>query len=55
MMYFDTKPEPLSKQFLIDRGYCCGNRCINCPYWPKYIKDNTKLRKQNESSDKESS
>jgi uncharacterized protein (TIGR00290 family) len=22
----------LTRAFLLDRGYCCGNRCRNCPY-----------------------
>jgi uncharacterized protein (TIGR00290 family) len=22
----------LTRQFLLNRGYCCGNRCRNCPY-----------------------
>jgi hypothetical protein len=22
----------LSREFLLDRGYCCGNGCRNCPY-----------------------
>ena len=32
--------KPLSKKFLIKRGYCCGNKCTNCPYHPPHIKDN---------------
>jgi len=24
--------EPLSKNFLLKRGYCCNNGCKNCPY-----------------------
>lgn len=27
--------KPLSREFLINRGYCCGNGCKNCPYYPK--------------------
>lgn len=23
---------PLSRQFLLDRGYCCHTGCTNCPY-----------------------
>jgi Zn-finger protein len=34
---------PLSKQFLVDRGRCCGNGCLNCPYIPKHTKDVTTL------------
>ena len=28
----------LSKEFLLSRGSCCGNKCTNCPYYPKYKK-----------------
>jgi len=24
--------EPLSREFLLERGYCCENNCKNCPY-----------------------
>ncbi len=24
--------QPLSREFLLRRGYCCNNNCINCPY-----------------------
>ena len=24
--------EPLSREFLLNRGYCCKNGCTNCPY-----------------------
>jgi peptide deformylase len=33
----------LSKEFLTQRGYCCGHGCLMCPYEPKHIKDNTIL------------
>ena len=26
------KYEPLSREFLLKRGYCCDNGCKNCPY-----------------------
>lgn len=26
------KPQPLSKEYLLNRGYCCNNGCTNCPY-----------------------
>ena len=32
--------KPLSKEFLLNRGYCCGNGCLNCPYIPKHQKHN---------------
>jgi len=24
--------KPLSREFLLKRGFCCNNGCINCPY-----------------------
>jgi hypothetical protein len=32
--------QPLSKEFLLERGVCCGNGCRNCPYTPKHTKGN---------------
>ena len=31
----------LSKEYLLERGYCCGHGCLMCPYIPKHIKGNT--------------
>ena len=28
----DTDMKPLSREFLLSRGYCCHNNCRNCPY-----------------------
>jgi len=33
----------LSREFLTERGYCCGHGCLMCPYEPKHTKDNTIL------------
>ena len=33
----------LSREFLTQRGYCCGHGCLMCPYQPKHEKDNTIL------------
>jgi hypothetical protein len=30
--------KPLAREFLLSRGYCCGNKCKNCPYTPKHTK-----------------
>jgi hypothetical protein len=27
--------EPLSREFLLNRGHCCNNGCKNCPYKEK--------------------
>ena len=24
--------KPLSRKYLLKRGYCCNNGCLNCPY-----------------------
>jgi len=33
MLYTSIKMiEPLSKEFLLARGYCCESNCVNCPY-----------------------
>lgn len=34
----------LTSLFLLKRGYCCGNKCSNCPYIPTGIKGNTKTK-----------
>ena len=27
--------KPLSREFLLNRGFCCNNGCLNCPYKTK--------------------
>lgn len=34
----------LTKKFLSERGYCCGNGCKHCPYFPKHTKGNRTLK-----------
>jgi hypothetical protein len=36
--------KPLTKEFLLARGYCCHNGCKNCPYKEK--KDNKSVEKK---------
>jgi len=43
----------LSREFLTERGYCCGNGCLMCPYEPKHIKNNKVLSNFCERCDKE--
>ena len=33
------KPQPLSREFLLKRGFCCNNGCTNCPYKMKSKQD----------------
>ena len=30
--YFEEGLMVLTAHFLLNRGYCCGNGCRNCPY-----------------------
>lgn len=32
----------LTAHFHEKRGYCCGNKCRECPYDPKHEKETTK-------------
>ena len=32
----------MSAKALLERGFCCGLKCTNCPYIPKYQKGNKK-------------
>lgn len=40
-------------QYLLDRGYCCGNGCVNCPYDYKAVpepKRSALLAKRNQDT-----
>ncbi|MDX9882009.1 MAG: DUF5522 domain-containing protein [Prolixibacteraceae bacterium] len=34
----------MTESYLVRRGYCCSNGCLNCPYWPRAQKGNRVLR-----------
>lgn len=34
----------MSKSYLTKRGYCCGNGCKHCPYFPPHQKGNRELK-----------
>jgi len=36
---------PLSKEFLLSRGSCCNNGCLNCPYGESLTK---RVEKEND-------
>lgn len=40
--YFDSGLMVLTKKFLLDRGYCCGNGCRHCPYYGDDAKGQSK-------------
>jgi len=41
----------MTKFFHEKRGFCCGSGCLNCPYEPRHIKKNTKLKDKNDKKD----
>ena len=34
----------MTAKYLRERGYCCGNGCRHCPYFPKAQKGNRNLK-----------
>lgn len=39
------EPIPLTREYLIQKGRCCGSKCVNCPYFPAYMKGSTDIKK----------
>ena len=33
----------MTKHYHIKRGFCCGSKCLNCCYYPPFIKGNNVL------------
>lgn len=42
----------LTEDFLLKRGYCCGNGCKNCPYFPQERGSNI-IKEKGTSGEKE--
>lgn len=38
--------KPLTREFLLARNKCCGNKCLNCPYMPKHKKGSTEPQEE---------
>lgn len=38
--YLENGKVIMTAKYLLERGACCGNNCVNCPYHPKAIKGN---------------
>ena len=36
----------MTEFYLVKRGYCCSNGCRHCPYSPRAVKGNRKLRSE---------
>lgn len=35
--------KPLDKQTLASNGSCCGLKCKNCPFTPRWVKGSSKI------------
>lgn len=44
--YNDKGMVVFTETFHINRGFCCGNRCLHCPYEPRHQKGSTSLIKK---------
>jgi hypothetical protein len=38
--YLENGKLVFTELFHIERGFCCGNKCKHCPYYPKWVKGN---------------
>jgi len=44
--YLEKGKVIFTQQFHLDRGFCCGNKCRHCPFYPNYIKGTTKINEK---------
>lgn len=42
--YEENGQTVFTEAYHLRRGYCCGNKCRHCPFWPKYLKNNIKTK-----------
>jgi len=43
--YMDPKGfRVMTAKYLTQRGYCCGNGCKHCPYFPPHQKGNREIK-----------
>lgn len=45
--YYYTNEKGLlvfTADYHLNRGHCCGNNCLNCPYLPKNVKGNKNIK-----------
>lgn len=43
----------LTEEYLLLRGYCCGNGCLHCPYEYKNVPEPKRTRLLNERKQKD--
>jgi biotin synthase-like enzyme len=44
--YMDGTRVVFTALYHIQRGECCGNKCLHCPFEPKHKKGSTKINKK---------
>jgi hypothetical protein len=50
--YFDPRGyRVMTAYYLASKGYCCGNGCRHCPYFPSHQKGNRVLKDETLLSD----
>lgn len=42
--YFDKGLMVLNRRYLLNRGYCCNNGCLHCPYGKPDAKNENPLK-----------
>ena len=38
-----------TRSYLTERGYCCGDGCLHCPYVPQHKEGNKTLKESDEN------
>ena len=41
--YIEGTKVIFTEAYHIQRGECCGNKCLHCPFIPKHQKDSTQI------------
>lgn len=49
--YYDAGNVVMTEEYHINRGYCCGSGCKNCPYEPRHQRGNQQVRKKPSKND----
>ena len=44
--YMDDTRVVFTALYHIQRGECCGNKCLHCPFEPQYEKGSTTIQKE---------
>jgi hypothetical protein len=42
--YFENGLLVYTAAYHLQRGFCCGSGCRHCPYEPRHVEGNTKVR-----------